>query len=378
MASNADQFEASKPTAGRHLEYLDGLRALAALYVVVHHVVLQVNPKFSSEVIPGLATYGMKLFYFGNYAVDIFIVLSGFCLMRPVVQNGGKLRLGAIEFYKGRCRRIVLPYLFSVALSLVLISLLIHDKTERVWDKSLQVTMKSFIAHLFLVQDLFFEDHTINYVLWSIAVEWRIYFLFPLLVLLWRKIGAVRTTILATLSSWLLFEFFREYYESGLTAHYIGLFAFGMLGAKIAIPTPDYAAITARIPWRLLTIFLLGGLGMAQEAEKLFDRKVPDYVCDYIVGLWAMVLLILASRREGNYLRRLLSLKPLVFLGSFAYSIYLIHAPIIQILWQYPFASSQDPPERMLALLVLIGVPLILAFSYLFFLAFERPFLRKI
>jgi len=47
------------------------------------------------------------LIILGHFSVDFFIVLSGFCLMLPVVRSH-QLNGGAWKFYKKRLRRIVL------------------------------------------------------------------------------------------------------------------------------------------------------------------------------------------------------------------------------------------------------------------------------
>ena len=77
--------------AKQYIAYLDGLRALAALLVVFHHIFFIVQPS-SLPTTPGLGKSVQFLFLlFGHDAVDIFIVLSGFCLMLPVVRGDGFL-----------------------------------------------------------------------------------------------------------------------------------------------------------------------------------------------------------------------------------------------------------------------------------------------
>ncbi|MDE3231488.1 MAG: acyltransferase family protein, partial [Chloroflexota bacterium] len=63
------------------LGYVDGLRALAALYVVVGHCMATVWPFQAPD---GIAGPLANLLQFGHYAVSAFIVLSGFSLMLPV------------------------------------------------------------------------------------------------------------------------------------------------------------------------------------------------------------------------------------------------------------------------------------------------------
>ena len=56
-----------------------------------------------------------------------------------------------------------------------------------------------------------------------------------------------------------------------------------------------------------------------------FHAKVS--ILDFFVGVWAMSLLIASGYKSETRLHRALSWKPLAFLGTFAYSIYVIHAP---------------------------------------------------
>ncbi|RYG91671.1 MAG: acyltransferase, partial [Alphaproteobacteria bacterium] len=186
--------ETGKPdTSQDHLKYLDGLRALAALYVVLYHASLQVAPFTHSATVDVF----LRLFTLGHYAVGLFIVLSGFCLALPIVRGDGTIRGGAWNFFQRRARRILPSYYLAVAFSLLVIFLFsINHKTGTHWDISVPVTLSSLLTHLFLLQDAF-GDPKINHAFWSISVEWRIYFLFPLLVLGWRRLGAVPTTILA-------------------------------------------------------------------------------------------------------------------------------------------------------------------------------------
>ena len=74
--------EAAAPKV--HLGYLDSLRALAAIYVVMYHAIYQIDPHH--PVRTGAAGAFRSLFV-GHYAVDLFIVLSGFCLMLPVARS---------------------------------------------------------------------------------------------------------------------------------------------------------------------------------------------------------------------------------------------------------------------------------------------------
>src|SRR5687767_11155710 len=76
------------------LAYLDGLRAVAAGYVVMFHAL----PGFSDRDLTGPYRVLRRAFAFGHEAVAIFIVLSGYCLMLPVVRH----RPGRLSVETGR------------------------------------------------------------------------------------------------------------------------------------------------------------------------------------------------------------------------------------------------------------------------------------
>ncbi len=81
-----------------HLHYLDGLRGLAALYVVFSHVwELQENN------VPSLWLVATKIFRYGLFSVSVFIVLSGYCLMLPVVRSQtGQISGSLLSYFKKR------------------------------------------------------------------------------------------------------------------------------------------------------------------------------------------------------------------------------------------------------------------------------------
>ncbi len=354
----------------QHLGYLDGLRALAALYVVVHHSLLQMDLTPWTTTGPGAA---LRIFDHGHYAVDLFIVLSGFCLMLPVAKGDGTLRGGALSFFKRRAWRILPPYYFAMIVSLLLIIFCIGEKTGTHWDASVPVTMKSIVTHLFLVHDAVFLDYNINHCFWSIAVEWRIYFLFPLLVISWRHLGPLLTTIVALVLSYYLYAAIGHSIANSLHAHYIGLFALGMLATTITCED----GFLRHLPWAAITVLLLAVVALVTSAPLWRGEVMPVHLRDYIVGLWSMSLLIMISKSPDGLLNRFLSIRPLVFTGTFAYSIYLVHAPLIQLLWQHVFTHLRGEPMMMFAALTVIGTPLIVLCSYVFFLFFERPFITR-
>jgi len=93
---------------------LDGVRGLAALFVVVNHVFLRAFPGYPVDRAPFWAAW----FIYGRFAVVVFIVLSGFSLALSPVRHGWRLD-GISRFAHRRARRILPAYWAALAFSLV-------------------------------------------------------------------------------------------------------------------------------------------------------------------------------------------------------------------------------------------------------------------
>lgn len=362
------------PAATRHLPYLDGLRALAALFVVLHHAVLQVD--FSAQPLSPVLKKLIRPLYYGHYAVDLFIVLSGFCLMIPVMRGDGTLKGGVSHFFKRRAWRILPAYYFAVAFSLLLIWGLVGQKTGTHWDISLPVTAKGIWTHLTMTHDIVGEDFSINHVFWSIAVECRMYFFFPLLLVLWRRLGPWGTLALGWVASFGLFLLCVRVIGASLHFHYLGLFTMGMFAAAMAFSPEQKLQRLRETPWGLAT--LLGTfVFVAALVVGRGQGEIAIALTDYAFGVLSMAFLVMVSRDGSGWITRWLGWRPLVFVGTFAYSIYLIHAPLLQVFWQYPLASLQGKPLPMFLALSTFGTLAIVVIAYFFFLVCERPFLRR-
>ena len=323
--------EALEATTRLRLEFVDGLRALAAIFVVLSHAWLTIPSRREG--------HGSGWLNHGHLAVDLFIVLSGFCLALPMSQPNsfGALRGGVPEYSKRRARRILPPYYFSVALSLALIYTLIGRPTGTHWEAALPATWQAILAHALLVEDVV-DPSRINHAFWSIALEWQIYFLLPLMALGWRRFGAFQTVAVTMIIAYAADQLALTVEPGNKLCWqfgYIALFAMGTLACLLAAsPHPRYQALKKPLPWAVVLAVLL----LVLRKAVLLDGTNPRLAVvgmDFIVGLLTSVLLILACCPGKNRLRVFLGSKPLVFVGTFAYSIYLIHAPLLQVVWQY-------------------------------------------
>ncbi|HKO51869.1 MAG TPA: acyltransferase [Polyangiaceae bacterium] len=364
------------------LEYLDGLRALAALYVVLFHA----GDCFLDAERPlhGFARNVQRGLSFGHDAVAVFIVLSGYCLMLPVARADGVLVRGVPDYIARRAWRILPPYFAALLGSLLLIAVspVLQTPTKTIWADSFPAFEFGPIAsHLLLIHNLFPAwIHTINGPLWSVATEWQIYFFFPFFLLpIWRRWGAGASLLFAfALGSAL--TFIAPAAANSAATWYLGLFGLGMCAAGIGFASrPAETWLRERVPWGWVCLAMLAAVACGVTVLiKYWFRFMP--YSDALVGAaTASTLLYLTphamrpAEQQKPLLLRLLSSGPLVALGRFSYSLYLTHLPIVALCYFHLHRRDLSPNAEMLSLIAL-SLPASLLFSYAFFWVFERRF----
>lgn len=370
---NVHQMSQSVQTEREHLDFLDGVRGLAALYVVVHHAIVHLPMPLTLSPTEWLLR---KFGGFGHYAVDVFIVLSGYCLMLPVAR--GK-RLELLQFYLRRALRILPAYLLAGALSLALISTLLGTPSGTLWDHSIPVTGFDLLAHLAMIHDWFPSSaNKINHVFWSVGVEWKIYFLFPLLLAGRTRLGLPLTAGLAIVTSYVLWLicYWAEILNPGpwgSSFYYLGLFALGMLAAEQGERWAS--ASISRSKDYLLGCFSLLTIGIA-VLSYYSDERIPLQVQSLPVGVWAALLLfMLRVRAAPRPICSLFASPAATWLGRMGYSLYLTHAPVLQLVYLYVIGRLTPRPDQV-PLMVLLGTPAAILLASVFFRIAEQPFHR--
>jgi len=372
-----------------HLDFLDGLRGFAALYVALSHTALLLS--LETKQVPHWASLALRPLAFGHYAVAIFIVLSGYCLMLPVALAADKhLRGGWREYLLRRSRRILPPYYAALILSVLTMPLvtLVKRRAGVPLTESDFLTPGNVLSHLLLVHNwsyVYFQS--IDGPLWSVATEWQIYFFLPFLLLpLWRR-GGLAVTVAAAFGIGLAPHFWcsvRDNFDWACP-WYLGLFACGMAGAVISAGRdPKLQPLLEKAPWGLLTVVCAAAVGVGHFLGHFLplgaSRAGSDssqWYMDILCGLFSVCLLILCSRRAGAgkfWLTDFLQSSPAMMLGAMSYSLYLVHLPLEQgMIWL--LCSRHLAFFPLLATTFLLVVPVVVSLCYLFHRAFERPFM---
>jgi peptidoglycan/LPS O-acetylase OafA/YrhL len=358
-------------------EYLDGLRGLSALLVVFYHGMLfsgHLNEHLSSSF--NVLTYALS---FGHFSVSVFIVLSGFCLCIPVALSTDKQLKGGFKRYiTRRFRRIVPPYYVAIAFFLALIAVLpiLQTSQNTAWDSKIPITWQSIVSHLLLVHN-FSTDwiYKIDGPMWSVATEWQIYFIFPVLILIWRKFGVGASILFAIILGYILNLNFR-YLHPG----YVGLFAMGMVASILSFSSDErIIKFKSIINWSLLSKLAI--IGILIGLPILRYKAINVYYLENYVGILVSVVLINFTAIELNHSKqplmlKLFNAKASIKLGQFSYSIYLIHSPLLGLFNLLLLNYSLTIDMRM-TLMFLIFIPISVGFSYVFYHFIERKFVNS-
>jgi peptidoglycan/LPS O-acetylase OafA/YrhL len=208
--------------------------------------------------------------------------------------------------------------------------------------------------------------YKINGVLWSIAIEIQLYLIFPFFVWLLFKVGRVGLIGLSSLAAILFLTLLPV--STKLYPWFIPLFCVGMAAAHFAYRPNVRFGTQPRFASVLFWACLIG-VGLTAGLKSL----IPS---DALIGLAVACLIYLGAIAPWLRLPGTFGWKPLIRLGGFSYSLYLMHHPILQVLFVYkPSWVKGDALE--MAYCVVIALPLILLGTWLFSLAFERPFIAK-
>jgi peptidoglycan/LPS O-acetylase OafA/YrhL len=359
--------------------HLDGLRGLACLLVVVEHSLQEVYWGYAPGGRFGLVA---PLLHVGHYAVLLFIALSGYCLMLPVLARGG-LRGGVRNFYAGRARRILPAYYAAAALALSLIVSGLWRPDGWMDDLSLDVTRRAVLAKVLLVHNLwpppFYGDAgnvAIASVLWTIAVETQIYLVFPAMLALRRRVGDRPAFAAVIVLGWVIFG--GLYWSGGsvglclkgLRPHFYGMFAVGALAAT------SRAETQGRVRWPVWATLGLAGFPVLLYGEQVHGL-VPRMAIDAYCFAWFYAI-FRACEHRGAW-QRFFAGRPLASVGIVSYSIYLLHLPILAMLSRYALPPITASRGTTSAFLVLLGLALAttLPAAWAFAQVFEFPELRR-
>ncbi len=331
-----------------HLKALDGLRGLAVLVVLLSH-----------SANAGLFFHEQLNFkQTGKIGVYLFFVLSAYLLDRQIALAFYN-RKASINYWKNyflrRFLRIYPLYLIALFIYGLFTLLGIETKINRLIDLPL---------HMLLLKG---KD-----VFWSIPVEFKYYFLSPALMwfchtyLKWERtkmlfffLILIAASIAVELSFHLPLISTYRFLPVFLVGTFISVYEIWNTKPLHQIIRPLYADILAALS---LIIILCS---FPYYFEKLFHQSINSqssvYYFPYAL-LWGIVLI--AAKYGRGFIRKILEFKPLRFIGSISFSMYLFHMLFLNLALRTPL------PQHFKIYFFLL---LTIFFSMLFYLLIEKP-----
>jgi peptidoglycan/LPS O-acetylase OafA/YrhL len=239
-------------------------------------------------------------------------------------------------------------------------------------------TAKSVAVNGLLMQDVFAAPSP-NRAFWSIAIEAQLYVVFPLLILAMRRLNAwaMLAFVAAPVLTLGICGAAHVRAATNLVNQYTldlaVLFAIGVAAAGIFHTTERRRAR----PWHWFALALAAPVFSLIAWKGSVWTIEHFFWVDMAFGPAIGCLLAAVATGRPRPLVRLLDMRPLRRLGSFSYSLYLTHAPIVIAVYYGLMAGRVRPGVAMFLVLCAIVLPLTVLFARLFAEVFELPFQRR-
>jgi peptidoglycan/LPS O-acetylase OafA/YrhL len=332
---------------------IDGLRALAVTSVVAYH----------AGLVPG-----------GYIGVDIFFVISGYLIGSHVYKDVRQNRFSLAAFYRRRAKRI-LPALFTVLLVCYAIALCVLDAPEiksfAEYAVAAVLSASNILAWLKAGYFAAGADQNPLLMTWSLGVEEQFYLIFPLLMLLFGKMGRKKlliATITVTLLS-LALSIVRILKNPTATFYLLPTRAWELsVGILLAMHEVDRPREKLYAAGRFANSFGLLGLALLVFSIAAYTSSTPFPGIAAVVPVLGSALILISPTGRVN--RLLLSSPPFVFLGLLSYSWYLWHWPLLSFA---RIASDRPVPTLTASIIALLS----LAPAWCSWRFIEQPFRKS-
>ena len=314
----------------KYLPSIDSLRALAVLAVIIYHV--DVN------YLPG-----------GFLGVDLFFVLSGYLISSLIIKEYRKTgSLNLYNFYIRRARRLLPAVYFMITVGLVVMVLFNEVLLRKSHLDAIFGYIYSsnwwYIFHKLDYFDSFGAQSPFKH-LWSLAIEEQFYMIFPLLFLLVNRkkkskdgtfklnknflyvvLGLILVSLIAHILLFDINNISRIYFGTDTRAFSL------LVGVVGAILYPMERLHTKVTPQQNLIYSVISLVSIATLITVMIYTSEYNtwlYRGGFLLVAILGLIVIISSGKQHTVMARLLSFKPVVFIGKISYSLYLWHFPIL-------------------------------------------------
>ena len=334
--SVADKAVAA-PRVSDRLRQLDGLRGVAAVIVVVHHVLL-LYPRFADtyqaatpvpatgSVLWLLTATPLKVFTAGGEAVLVFFVMSGIVLTLPVL---ARVNFDWVAYYPRRVVRLYLPVIAAVLFAALVVSLVPQLTAPGFswWVNAYSVDGLT-VDRVLAATDVLFGDITIDNPLWSL--RWEVLFSLALPVVIGVALLARRHPVLGILVASALGGLGAAW--GNLSFTYLPAF---LIGAVIAVALDPLRAAAARLSalrggsvlWAAIAVVGVVLLVSYWLVRPWADSDTVVFGVAFGLRTLGATILVLVAALWAPAVR-LLGSRFVQWLGVISFSLYLVHVPI--------------------------------------------------
>lgn len=344
----------------KRLEYLDALRGLAAMAVVIYHFI---GWKWADQ----LSIKTAFVFFNGADAVSFFFVLSGFVLSYKFLQHDAILHIPKfiykriLRLYPAFMVTVLLNYLYwnRASFDFSILADIFYRNEQQLWQELLMLRDK----HKFYIPG------------WSMGVEMAFSLLMPFLVVLARKdIKLIKYLLPISI-------FIGQKYLSIFLFHFL-------LGILLAYYFPKIQAFKFKesrfykyrygIPVVLLILFSARHFDKIYAFGSFYDTVTGLLAVDFFHLSAITSFVVIFGVINLPKAQRFLENRILLFIGKISYSIYLSHWLVVIFVmnnWEsWQVISSNKLTVFLVMLLVTILVTLV--FSTILYYAVEKVFLN--
>lgn len=343
------------------INYLDGLRGIAAFAVFICHALYNFLPDvLNCKGIFWIFASPLGFFFFkGSFAVTVFFILSGYVLTQRFFQTGDYKILEGMAVR--RYPRLMIPVLGSVIFVYLLLNLhmLIPTESTPAWENIPPVYVILFNG----LYGVFFNgDNSFNPPLWTMKTEF---------------LGSIIVFMMAALFGKSKHRFL--FYIGTLIFFKISHFTVIILGMIIAdlYNSSDLKIYKLQNEFFLLLVFLLGSYFGCYHKDSIFYSWIgKDMSSTEVLFLMTVgASLILISILSSNILKAFFSSKIFTFLGKISFSLYLTHVIIIHSFstnfynW---YNALSDNSTLSGCLTILFTIPVVIAIAYVFMITVDN------
>jgi len=368
-----------KTTASINTSILNGIRGLAALYVLIGHARwllwegyiegYLLHPQSynqASKILVSLLAFFGK----GHVAVILFFVLSGFVIHYSIIKRE-KNKLDILDYFKRRFLRIYPPLLFCMLLTLVLdltgkyiygYSIYFQSTPVPLINENIISNLNwiTAIGNLLMVQGIYTHVWGTNGPLWSLMYEWWFYMLYPCIFYLYKKNRYLSYAVV-----WLLFIIASNgLFDNKLASAVFNYLLCWSLGALLA----DVLLERISLHWFIVPLVIC--------LIELCIKGDSPVIIDTLTGFVFTALLFALLKFKALFsLHRVFDWFNL--LGDYSYTLYVIHLPILVMINGIVLnLTGNKMPQNFY--IMFISIAFVLAVAYLVHFFTEIPFRRKI